>query len=870
MPGPEPPHLESSSELPKVEKPEQDAAETYTDLIEHGASTGKIETPEPEKPAATAAEPAKFPHSLEEVRIWDELGRHYPTPNAGIWIGNLYPDWHFGLLLEIARVPIRFLSGGRWILLKESQRQVDQEFLKFLTTNGLRPIRLIPRVREAGAFVYFPSVSMADRALLVLQQQQRQYTARRIRGDPFYEDLYFRPSKKIKMSNVAGKKVIMTQEEVFNLVRNYGRLRECTSDGTSAEAVFISSASAIAARNCLQGLQLTEEQGGGTLVITFQEYSQWKQFNALWEYLKSPRLLPLIALALAFCLLAMIEPFRLVNVAQTLAIKRSTRESTDRTEFDSFLPFYPVDCPIVNDIKKQFTKPPNGIIVIQGPKGTGKTRLIKDICQRRAYSLRVDCSPDSQNDATTIETFVATLESTVGFKPSFRFINSMLAFAESFLPKGNHLTQTSTVALNKVLLGLQRSLTFMQMTAGRSTSYVYPVIVFDSFPELVDYINEKNPSQNTSQMLHNVLDWSVLISQHFQSAHVVFVTDTNVPGDHIASHQAAQTKIRCYSIPDLTEEQAIAFITDNVNPVEYETSATLASEDASEIEGSTRNRVIDEETVEPVEKTSWFSTFRTVVTTGWRRTEVPEPQTVERPVDWNSESTVQKDLSAQIQAAVTVLGGRLSDLSSFVTRVNDGASMNAAIRAMLKDQRGTVLRVGFANHPHDHGLVGKKWTNFQLWQCVDAIVKSSTNSISETTIINSFFEGDTVPYYALLKTGLLERVERSSGHVVRAGSPLLLTVFTSLTKTEDRLVFEKMRLNALVEKARKKLTAAEEEFRLISPGGQSEALFTGFEEIVMRRKRVAADIAKYSARLVTAEDSLDAFNEAVKRGEMPK
>ncbi len=93
-------------------------------------------------------------------------------------------------------------------------------------------------------------------------------------GKPWLEDLYRFPSCRIKVEFVpttpGGTAAELSQETLYSLFRRYGKLAEISSQPSDSKVLpkfayldFARMRHAIMARNCMHGLKVLEEEGGG-------------------------------------------------------------------------------------------------------------------------------------------------------------------------------------------------------------------------------------------------------------------------------------------------------------------------------------------------------------------------------------------------------------------------------------------------------------------------------------------------------------------------------------------------------------------------------------------------------------------------------
>ena len=203
------------------------------------------------------------------------------------------------------------------------------------------------------------------------------------------------------------------------------------------------------------------------------------------------------------------------------------------------------------------------------------------------------------------------------------------------------------------------------------------------------------------------------------------------------------------------------------------------------------------------------------------------------------------ELKDETMEAVSILGGRYSDLLSLVRQLESGASPMEAAEEIVNQSIGIVKSLMFSD--------GKdtRWNRTQLWQTLSMLVDvharskargedglSSEKGMQKRTprdwvgyddCLFNIFQGDDLALRGLVRADLLRIESRlNEQDRLRAGSPVLLEAFCRLRGTAkfgagmDILVAK-----AMVEKEQKKIAEVEDE---ISKVGRLEADFISKEK----------------------------------------
>eukprot|EP00927_Polykrikos_kofoidii_P029338 TRINITY_DN25384_c0_g1_i1.p1 TRINITY_DN25384_c0_g1~~TRINITY_DN25384_c0_g1_i1.p1 ORF type:complete len:949 (+),score=124.42 TRINITY_DN25384_c0_g1_i1:131-2977(+) len=266
-----------------------------------------------------------------------------------LWFANIYPTKAFRFDIRQA-----FTHHNHTTLVPE------------LLPDGVEVLRMVPREREGGAFVYFRAPpSFVLQVLQNLAKQdglpsgkqprfwakgsedilakvcvgisaylsrspvhaflcQNPVRAHRVQGDPWLEDLNKRyPSSSIKVS--FEPRTAVRQELLYAKLRSYGQLEDIQfhSESNTYTVWFYYTASAVAARNCLHRSRIETKTASGETesVAMLLEYEEFIK-KMVWSTIVSNARysIPLIALAMFATTYFIFDPLRVINIQIQLTI----------------------------------------------------------------------------------------------------------------------------------------------------------------------------------------------------------------------------------------------------------------------------------------------------------------------------------------------------------------------------------------------------------------------------------------------------------------------------------------------------------------------------------------------------------------------
>ena len=200
----------------------------------------------------------------------------------------------------------------------------------------------------------------------------------------------------------------------------------------------------------------------------------------------------------------------------------------------------------------------------------------------------------------------------------------------------------------------------------------------------------------------------------------------------------------------------------------------------------------------------------------------------------NSVSGVKKEqmpeeLKEETMKAVSILGGRYSDLLSLVRQLESGASPLEAAEEIVNQAIGIVKALIFSDNKD------AKWSKVQLWQTVTMLVDVNNKSkvrgeaglsaekgaatftprdwVGYDDCLFNVFQGDDVALRGLVRADLLRIESRINDQDrLRAGSPVLMEAFRRLRSSEKfGAGMDIIAAKAMVEKEQKKIAEVEDE-----------------------------------------------------------
>eukprot|EP01114_Cavostelium_apophysatum_P013955 TRINITY_DN3490_c0_g1_i1.p1 TRINITY_DN3490_c0_g1~~TRINITY_DN3490_c0_g1_i1.p1 ORF type:complete len:735 (-),score=201.06 TRINITY_DN3490_c0_g1_i1:16-2220(-) len=485
-----------------------------------------------------------------------EISLQQIKENSGaIWISNTFPA---GRLLDVLRLIYRALDKESRFYYRQ-HKNIEDSFDE-LQFPGIRQI--IPCFKEGGVYVTFGSKEQAKQVLTELHNtvtiRGEKKKAFLVQGKPFIEDLsHSWPSFKLNVELVDIAKVTqrLSQEMIYNEMRTYGKMADIVVDPKKETATvrFSSQASAISARNCLHLKPIGDTK-------FYIRYEPWSRLHIVYDAIKNPRILiPLLGLLITVSTYLLVDPMRVASVTQH--VTRGHREDT----LNNALVMEKIDATGLREdslsyLRKALRNHPDGLFVITGPSGAGKTMLINRILHKRAFTVKVDCK-SSKN----VIDFVENLGDSIGFSPSFNTLNTLLNWLESFIPglKKTALSPSVISQLQSILHVLDNVLYLISASypSQKEKEGDYAVVAFDGFHELLETLEtsaSKEERDKSKELMNTLFGWAV---KNSNLAHIVFLGENPYGEELMLQHPIIKkAKIRALSLKDLNQDEMTSYL----------------------------------------------------------------------------------------------------------------------------------------------------------------------------------------------------------------------------------------------------------------------------------------------------------------------
>lgn len=317
-------------------------------------------------------------------------------------------------------------------------------------TVPIKITEILPRLKDGGAFVKFShedgitakEIEGLISAYLKATPIKPWFSPfRRIRtnlvvGKPWLEDLYRFPSCRLKVEFVpsapGAEAAELSQETLYSIFRRYGKLAEISSQPSDSKVLpkfayldFARMRQAIMARNCLHGLKVSEEAGGGkTGTVLRLSFEPKMKSHWIRDWLVNhPRVvIPAVAALIATFTVAVFDPIRTFfikahidhafNLKDNRFYKWFKSQANDlwafrlrRTEEVSLSAIWDDRKVVIDQLQTWLIETADTFIIVQGPRGSEKKELILDQALKgRPNTLVIDCKPlqDARGDSATI------------------------------------------------------------------------------------------------------------------------------------------------------------------------------------------------------------------------------------------------------------------------------------------------------------------------------------------------------------------------------------------------------------------------------------------------------------------------------------
>ncbi|KAN0029885.1 hypothetical protein ACTA71_008022 [Dictyostelium dimigraforme] len=479
--------------------------------------------------------------------------------DAIVWVNHLYP-------IKVSRLDFRSLFFHIPITKK----------LNSLFPSDVKIISIEKRIKEGGAYIHFQydssnpeykSIEMLMSKLKSIFAQEKKHfhfasrpaKCKLVYGRPFVEDIDYRfPSTTLKITFKGSE---MSPDDLFRLMRPYGHIKDIhyssplpSKDGPRQAIVsFKRMEGAIATRNCLHNKYFPEFN-----TSLYMDYEQLMRINKLKEqFSKHPKIMiPLLGILATLLTLLLFNPLREYFINKKLSSPCYFGEQQEEDDWQ--------ERSEQKVLQTHFNFPPNSIVMISAPKGSGKSSLIDKVLENRVNTLLIDCNQEVNNND---EEFIESFSKDIGFFPSYSLYSSFGSVVDAIIPTGkgafhsttNYQMQTILKLLDEVLAKKAK-----QFPLDPHQPFEYPLIVIDGFFGMIQAMESK---EKANIIMDSVIQWAITSTQRGHS-HVVFLSSDSFAGDIIKKYldNRGGGQISTIQLGDVQPWMAINYIKKRIGP----------------------------------------------------------------------------------------------------------------------------------------------------------------------------------------------------------------------------------------------------------------------------------------------------------------
>ncbi|TDZ37819.1 Mitochondrial escape protein 2 [Colletotrichum spinosum] len=733
----------------------------------------------------------------------------------------------------------------------------------------IKVTEILPRFKDGGVYVKFshsPEVQPKQIEVSLAQALEknpirpwfnpfRGVKAGLVKGVPWLEDLYRFPKSRVKVEftgkDAGGDAVELNQEDLYSLFRKYGKIAEITSQPSDSKVLpkyayidFALVRDAIMARNCLHGFVVGEALGGGKIGTRLRlSYEQKVKPHNIWNWLSShPRIVvPVVAALLAAITVAIFDPireffvkahiqhsFRLTDNKLYKWVKSQTSDimssfghkKEDKAGFNAV---WQHRRDLIDQIHTWLLESSDTFIVVQGPRGSGKKELVLDQSLKdRKNVLVIDCKPiiEARGESGTIK----RMANAVGYKPVFAFLNSMSSMIDLAVQSTTGVkagfSETLESQVVKILHTTAEALKEVSL-AGRDKDGKDSDLSDDAYLEahpdkravvVIDNFLHKN--EGSSIVYDKVAEWAAAMVQN-NVAHVIFLTDDTAYSKSLSKAMPDRV-FRQAALGDLSPEVARKFVISRLEEDDLEKVREHSKEAHRQAEDKAETKLED-----------------------------------------------TPDL-AELDSAISILGGRLTDLENLARRLKGRQSPQRAVEDIINQSATEIVKMYLLGGKDS--VEGKKWSTEQAWYLIKELASHEALRYNEV-LLSDTFASSTTPGAGNGESALegltnaeLITVETHNGRPqsIRPGKPMYQAAFSMLL--EDRVLKAKMDLVLLKELTKvetKVIDKAESELALLgSLPKQPSQTGSRVSYLLDKLEGSQAKIAKYESEIARLKNVL--------------
>lgn len=679
---------------------------------------------------------------------------------------------------------------------------------------SMKVTELIPRLKDGGCFVkvsHPADVSPAD-----IEQKLSKYLQEKpikpwfnpvrgikvglVNGVPWLEDMARYPKSRLRVEFIpkepGTEAVELSQENLFALFRKYGKIGDIISQPSDSKVLpkyavldFAFTRDTIMARNCMHGIVVPENLGGGKAGTKLRlSYEQKVRAHHIWDWISSHTriVIPIVAALLAAITVVIFDPIReffieahiskRFNVSENKIFQWFKRHTDDilafnrhKSEDAGLKALFTHRQDAIDQIQTWLMESADTFIVVQGPRGSGKEELVLDqALGGRRDVLVIDCKPvvEAKGESTTIK----KLAGEVGYRPVFSWANQLSSLVDLAIQSTTGVksgfSETLDSQLSKILSNTAAALKKVSL-ADRKKDNADASLSDDAFldahPERRAVVVIENfllKNEETSIVYDKLSEWAAALVQA-NIAHVVFLTgDTSYSKP--LSKSLPDRVFRTIALGDLSPDVAKQYVLSHLSQTKPKDKKSTAS--------SAKN-------------------------------EKQEAHQVESP----------KDLQ-ELDEVITVLGGRLTDLEFLARRMKTGQNPKQAVREIIDQSASEILKLFLLpNKTSSSGGGsggGSKYSTEQAWTLIREIAKKESLRYNEVLLSNTFaastapgVESGELALESLANAELITvKSHRGRPQTIQAGKPVYQAAFDALLK--DSVLRAKMDLAVLTELAK--------------------------------------------------------------------